>query len=190
MACGGLKKYSDTDKNGLINKEGIMEYEIVKATESDRNEILSLYKMQLGREYCPWDEGYPSNETIDFDLSRDALFVMKSEGKIKAAISIEKDEDVEILDCWDKKLIPSGELARLAVHPDEQNKGLARIMLNFGMEELKRRGYTGIHFLVNKLNIKAIRSYEVFGFNIVGECHMFEQDFYCYEKSFKEYGLE
>ena len=162
----------------------IMDYEIVKATENDRKEILALYKMQLGREFCPWDEDYPSDETISFDLSRDALFVLKSDGIIRSAVSIEKDEDVEKLECWDENLKPSGELARLAVHPDEQNKGLARIMLQFGMDELERRGFKGIHFLVNKLNMKAIRSYEVFGFNIVGECHMFEQDFFCYEKSF------
>ena len=62
-----------------------MEYEIVNATEADREEVLSLYKSQIGREFCPWDEDYPSNETIDWDFERDALFVLKSEGKIKAA---------------------------------------------------------------------------------------------------------
>ena len=67
-----------------------MEYSIVRATEGDRSEILSLYKMQFGREFCPWGEGYPSDETIDFDLSRDALFVMKTDGSIKAAISLEE----------------------------------------------------------------------------------------------------
>jgi ribosomal protein S18 acetylase RimI-like enzyme len=67
--------------------------------------------------------------------------------------------------------------------PDEQSKGYGRIMLQYAMDELKRRGYKGIHFLVNKHNVKAIRSYAVFGFNVVGECHMFEQDFLCYEKS-------
>jgi ribosomal protein S18 acetylase RimI-like enzyme len=159
-----------------------MDYEIVKATEDDRKEIMALYKMQLGREFCPWDVGYPSDETIDFDLSRDALFVLKSDGIIKAAVSIEKDEDVEKLECWDEKLKPSGELARLAVHPDEQNKGLARIMLKFGMEELRKRGFKGIHFLVNKLNIKAIRSYEVFGFNVVGESRIFSVTRRVFEK--------
>ena len=54
-----------------------MEYEIVMATEADRDEILSLYKAQLGRECCPWNEYYPSNEEIDWDLSRDALFEFK-----------------------------------------------------------------------------------------------------------------
>ena len=159
-----------------------MEYKIEKASEKDRDEILSLYKAQIGREYCPWNENYPSNETIDQDLLREALFVLKSEGTIRATISIDEDEAVDLLACWDKSLAPEGELARLAVLPEEQNKGLGRIMLRFGMEELKRRGYRGIHILVNKNNTKAIRSYADFVLRTVGECHMYEQDFLCYEK--------
>lgn len=159
-----------------------MEYEIVMATEEDRSEILSLYKTQIGREFCPWNEDYPSNGEIDWDFSRDALFVLKMDGAIKAAISLEKDDDVDALPYWNKELEPAGELARLAVLPEEQSKGYGRIMMQFGMEELKRRGFKGIHFLVNKHNTKAIRCYEVFGFSNVGECFMYDQDFYCYEK--------
>lgn len=159
-----------------------MKYEIVMATEEDRDEILSLYRAQIGREYCPWNEEYPSNEAIDWDLSRDALFVMKVNGKIKATVSIEEDEEADGLSCWDKNLEPAGELARVAVLPEEQSKGLGRIMLQFGMDELKRRGFKGIHILVNKNNTKAIRCYAVFGFCMVGECYMYEQDFLCYER--------
>ena len=75
------------------------------------------------------------------------------------------------------------ELSRLAVHPDFQNQKIARQMLVFGMEELSRRGYKSVHFLVNKLNVKALRSYAVFGFDTVGECSLFGQPFLCYEKS-------
>ena len=157
-------------------------YDIVMATEEDREEILSLYKAQIGREFCPWDEEYPSNESIDWDLSRDALFVLKMNGSIKAAISIEEDETADSLSCWNKNLAPEGELARLAVLPDEQNKGLGRIMMKFGMDELKRRGFKGIYILVNRNNTKAINCYAIFGFRVVGECHMYEQDFLCYEK--------
>ena len=57
---------------------------IEKATTKDKDEILKLYKSQLGRKYCPWNENYPSMETIDFDLSRDALLVMREGGKIIA----------------------------------------------------------------------------------------------------------
>lgn len=100
-----------------------------------------------------------------------------------AAISIDDDPQVERLDCWSHKLAPGAELSRLAVHPDFQNQKIARQMLVFGMEELARRGYKSVHFLVNKLNVKALRSYAVFGFDTVGECSLFGQPFLCYEKS-------
>lgn len=159
-----------------------MDYEIVLAKEENRAEILALYKAQIGREFCPWTDEYPSDVTIDFDLSRDALFVLKMDGRIKAAVSLEEDEDVDNLSCWDATKAPEGELARIAVDPEEQSKGLGRIMLQFGMDELKRRGFKGIHMLVNKHNKKAIRCYSVFGFDVVGECSMYDQDFLCYEK--------
>ena len=159
-----------------------IEYEIIMATEADREELLALYKSQLGREFCPWDEEYPSNETIDYDLLRDAVFVMKMDGRIVAAVSLEEDEAVDRLDCWDPNMQPVGELARVAVLPQEQSRGLGRIMLQFGMDELKRRGYKGIHMLVNKYNTKAIRCYAVFGFRVVGECYLYEQDYLCYER--------
>ncbi|MCR5178151.1 MAG: GNAT family N-acetyltransferase [Lachnospiraceae bacterium] len=158
-----------------------MKNTIVMATEEDRDQILALYNLLKGTDYCAWDEDYPSNETIDFDLSRDALFVMKDGNVIKAAISLEEDESVNNLSCWDESLTPAGELARLAVMPGEQGRGLGRLMLQFGMEELKKRGIKGIHFLVNKSNIKAIRCYAPFGFHVAGECHLYDQDFLCYE---------
>lgn len=159
-----------------------MEYVIVKASEEDRAGILSLYRAQLGCDCCPWDEDYPSNETIEWDLARNALFVLKRNGSILAAVSIEEDEEHELLFCRDNTPAPVGELARLAVLPDEQNRGLGRIMMRFGMDELKRQGFRSVRFLVNKNNAKAIRSYAVFGFRIAGECHMYDQDLFCYEK--------
>ena len=156
---------------------------IVLATESDREQIMKLYEEQKGREFCAWDEDYPCDDTISFDFSRDALFVMKENDKVIAAISLEVDEDVDNLECWDKALFPGGELARLAVTPSMQGKGIARQMMQHGMETLKDRGYKSIHFLVNKYNKPAIQSYSKFGFNVVGECFMYDQDFLCYEKA-------
>lgn len=159
---------------------------IEAAKAQDKEEILRLYKAQIRREFCPWTEDYPDGETIDFDLSRDSLFVLKDGDRIVGAVSIDQDEEVNSLACWDKKLAPGGEFARIAVLPEYQNCGLARQMVRYAMEVLKKRGFRSIHFLVNRHNTKAIRSYAVFGFNVVGECHMFEQDFLCYEKDLKE----
>lgn len=157
-------------------------YRIGQADAADKEKILALYQMQLGREFCAWDDHYPGKKEIDFDLAREALFVMKDEaGEIVASISIDEDEAVKKLTCWRVDLQPGGELARLAVHPDLQNKGIAREMLKYGMQELKKRGYQSVHFLVNKENKKALRSYAVFQFPVVGECEMFGQPFFCYE---------
>ena len=157
-------------------------YPIVPAAEADRQELLALSKAQLGREQCPWDEGYPSHKTLDWDLARDALFLLREGGRITAAISIESDEEADHLPCWDPALAPAGELARLAVLPAEQNRGLGKVMLQFGLDELKRRGSRGVRILVNRNNEKAIRCYAGFGFRTVGECRLYEQDFFCYER--------
>ena len=158
---------------------------IVAATEENKEEILKLYKIQLGREFCPWDDSYPGMKEIEFDLGREALFVMIDGQEINADAGSKEDRIIAAIsiDGWSSRLAPGAELSRLAVHPDFQNQKIARQMLVFGMEELARRGYKSVHFLVNKLNVKALRSYAVFGFDTVGECSLFGQPFLCYEKS-------
>ena len=156
---------------------------IQEANSSDKNEILALYKSMIGYECCPWTDHYPGEQEIEFDLSRNALFVMKDEdGRILAAISLDDDPAVTSLSFWSKELAPGAEFARLAVAKDMQNQGIARQMLLYGMEQARKRGFKSAHFLVNKANVKALRSYEKLQFNMVGECYMFEQDFWCYEK--------
>lgn len=154
---------------------------IETANASDKDEILQLYKAQLGRDFCPWNEYYPSMDEIEYDLSRDALFVMREDGKIVASISIDKDEQVDNLEYWTDELQPGGELARLAVSPDCQSKGLAKEMIEHGLAELKNRGYKSLHFLVNEHNVVARKCYSAFSFNKVGECELFEQPMLCYE---------
>ena len=75
---------------------------IMHGTASEKEEILALYKSQLGREVLvPGQNSHPAEKEIDFDLSRDSLFVMKNKaGRIIAAISIDLDANVEALPCW------------------------------------------------------------------------------------------
>ena len=156
---------------------------IAMAAPADADAVLRLYREQLGRPYCFWTEDYPGPDTIAFDLSRDALFVMKDErGEIIAAISAEEDEDVDRLECWDPSLQPGGEYARLAVSPARQNRGLARKMVSHILSVLNERGFRSVHILVNRDNLPAIRAYAHFGFRLVGECRMYDQHFLCYEK--------
>ena len=52
-----------------------MEQRYELATAADKKEILNLYSSQLGREFCPWTEQYPTEREIDFDLAHDALLI-------------------------------------------------------------------------------------------------------------------
>ena len=154
---------------------------IVTATRDDREEILALYKTML---YGPadWNEYYPNEDTIEFDLSRNALYVMKDdEDRIIAAISIDEDEDVKNLSCWSRELIPRAQLARLCVRKDMQNQGIAKKMMRYVFEILKKEGNKGVHILVKTGHEAALSSYSAIGFRMVGECNLFDKDFVCME---------
>lgn len=153
------------------------------AEKEDREEILALYQSLVGTEFCAWTENYPNEDTIDGDMSRGGLFCLKEDRDgIIGVISIDDDKEVEKLNCWSKALTPSAELSRLGVRVDYQNKGIARKLLQLGMKELKNRGMKGVHFLVCKSNRKAIRSYDKLSCDIVGECELFGEQWWCYEK--------
>ena len=73
----------DTERFVHIGEQGVegnrAQYRIGQAEVADKRKILALFQMQLGREYCAWDDHYPGMKEIEFDLARDALFVMKDE---------------------------------------------------------------------------------------------------------------
>ncbi len=159
----------------------IMEYVFTKAEEKDTEELLALYRSQIGREGCPWTDDYPSLETISFDLSREALYILKSDDRIVGAVSAEEDETVNRLPFWNKELEPEAEFARIAIRTDMQGQGIGKILLLSLLEEFRIQGFRGIHIIVNRHNPKALRLYDSFSFRNVGECHMYDQDFFCYE---------
>ena len=51
------------------------------------------------------------------------------------------------------------------------------------MNELAKRGYRSIHFLVSKTNERALRAYEPLGFENRGEWFGYEHDWWYYEKA-------
>ena len=152
---------------------------ITLAAREDKEEILALYKTML---YGPadWNEHYPNEDTIDFDMSRNALYVMKNElDEIIAAISIDEDEEVDKLPCW--SIMPGGELSRLCVRKDMQNHGIAKEMMRYAFDVLKNEGKNGVHILVRTGHTKALSTYAKLGFKTVGEFHLFDKDFICME---------
>lgn len=153
------------------------------ATANDKQEILTLYRLAIGSLGCTWSMDYPNEEILENDIKREALFVLKSKtDEILGAISIDDDMEVEKLSCWSDELKPGAELARLVVKEDCQNQGIARFLITKTMEELKKRNYKSVHFLVSKTHEKALRSYAKLCFEKKGETNLFGGDWWCYEK--------
>lgn len=154
---------------------------ICAAKREDGKEILALYRTML---YGPadWNEYYPGEDTIEFDISRNSLYVMKNDsGEIIAAISIDEDEEVNGLDCWSKELAPGAEVARLCVRKDMQNKGIAKEMMRFVFDVLRKEGAKSVHILVRCGHGAALSAYGALGFETVGECKLFDKEFVCME---------
>ena len=182
--------------------------EFRKAKREEAEEILQLYQSLIGTEYCVWTENYPTEREVEFDLSRNALFCLYEKmpepdereqgarlsvgqtaeplpvtrGRLMGTISIDDDPEVEALSCWSEDLTPVAELSRLGVAVEYQNRGIARILLQEAMAELKSQGYKAVHILVAKDNVKALRSYEKLHFSTAGECELFGNSYWCYEK--------
>jgi ribosomal-protein-alanine N-acetyltransferase len=55
-------------------------------------------------------------------------------------------------------------ILNLAVHPDFRRQGVATILMDEAIRELKQRGCTFIYLKVRILNTSAQRFYELFGF--------------------------
>ena len=47
---------------------------------------------------------------------------------------------------------------------------------------LKNEGCPAVHLLAARANRAAVRTYEKLGFELCGECRMYDIDFYMYEK--------
>ena len=161
-----------------------MPYKFDHVKESEADTVLELYQSLLGTPFCAWTKDYPSRRDVQYDLSRHALYCLRTEdtGEIVGVITIDEDEKVESLSCWTPSLQPSRELSRLGVREAYQNQGLARRLMAGAIEELRRQGFRSVHILVARDNKKAQASYRVFAYQKVGECFMQEHDYWCYEK--------
>ena len=161
--------------------------EFRRANREEAEEILQLYRSLIGTEYCAWTENYPTEQEVEFDLSRDALFCLRetTTGDLIGAISIDDDPHVKALPCWSEELVPVAELSRLGVATEYQNRGIARILLREAMAELKSQGYRAVHILVAKDNVKALHSYEKLHFTTAGECELYDHAYWCYEKELR-----
>lgn len=175
-----MKKNSD-----IINING-NNYILKNANYDDKSDIMKLYGDAIGSPGCTWSEDYPNDDTFHGDVDTSNLFCLVNEnGEIIAAISIDRDAAVDGLACWNKRAGKMGELARMVVGDDYQNRGIAPELIKAVVEVMKQRGYATVHYLVSPHHQKALAAYAKLDFEQVGECELFSNEWLCYEKIIK-----
>ena len=165
-------------------QEFLSELVFTPADPSDAEAILKLYRSHLGREFCAWTDNYPSAETINFDLSRNALFCLKTKTghDLAGVISFDAVPETDLLPCWADSLKPSVEFARVAVSLKYQGCGISGKLFSCASLEAKKRGFRGVRYLVAKTNRIALHAYRKLRFPTVGEYMYHGVEYWCCEK--------
>jgi ribosomal-protein-alanine N-acetyltransferase len=65
-------------------------------------------------------------------------------------------------------VIDEGHILNIAVHPDMRRKGIAAVLLEKVIDELRRKGCKSLYLEVRASNISAIQFYENYGFVSAG----------------------
>ncbi len=159
-----------------------------KATAQDEARLLALYRSVLGQEGCPWDEEYPSEWTIEFDLKAESLYVMREDGELIAAASLIVHDDL------DEAPLPwaqgsSISLGRICVSPNHQRRGLGEKMVRELLREAHERGCEWMRLLVEAQNRTAWRLYERLGFEKVGEVDLYGHHYTAMQRAVGTVGL-
>lgn len=154
-----------------------------QASFEDASEIEKLYASVKDGEFCTWDEDYPGMFQINQDLEAGTLFVLTLKAKVIGSVSINPENELDVEDCW---VLTKGaaEFSRLCLHKDYQGMGLSRHMVRLVENEIRSRGFKGVHIIAALKNIPACSCYISEAYEIRQRVHMFGHEFYAMEKIF------
>lgn len=139
----------------------------------DLDEIVQLYKqcaysMNLNGLFN-WSENYPGKNIIERDIINHELFIYE-EVSIKGALTLTESqpENYKYVK-WTSDLNKSIVVRRLAVHPGEQGKGIAKELVHFSEKYAKNKDFSFIRLDVYSLSSIALKLYKHNGYQIKGE---------------------
>ena len=164
-----LANYSDLDN-------------IKQVTEACAKEMISNGIYQ-------WNEHYPSKDILEKDIAKKELYVTEINDSIVGCIMFSKYKDhlYNQID-W---LTPDYEnlyIHRLAVHPNNQKKGLARLMMNYAEEQAVKMNCISVKLDTFSKNPRNSKFYKARGYVQLGNVFFPKQSkfpFFCFEKVLK-----
>lgn len=148
--------------------------------------IKKLYKDIKQKTFTIWEDDYPSDELIVYDIERKGLYGVFNNDELIAVCFIgERCEDGEETYTWKDNFKKRGTFARIGVSPKFQNQGIGYKLVEFALNELKSQGFDGVRILLGVNNENAIKLYNKFGFINCGQTTKYGQDYFLYELRLK-----
>lgn len=165
--------------------------EIKLCSESEADEIFEIYdkcrRAMQASGIFQWQDEYPAIENIKQDILDKTLYGYYEDGLCLGAVCIStfQDEEYKEID-WKGPEENVIVIHRLAVNPDYQTKGIARLLMDFAEDFAKKEKYSAIRLDSYSQNKRALKFYENRGYKKRGECFFSGRDmpFYCYELIF------
>ncbi|MBN1416810.1 MAG: GNAT family N-acetyltransferase [Bacteroidales bacterium] len=163
--------------------------EIMQAREADLIEILYLLRICIldmnenGLKH--WNSVYPGPDIICDDLTKRSIFLVKEKGVCKGMVTLDSVEPEEYKNIeWTTPARKPLFLHRLAVHPNWQGQGIARMLLNFAEEYAQKNGYDALRIDVYSTSTHAKNLCKKQMFNEAGNYFSVfqQQPFVCYDK--------
>lgn len=162
------------------------DFEVRPASHDELDAVCELYASCIGRDGCTWNEYYPSREDAENDLGSGCLYVGVHDGKVIATISVVPENELDGQKFWNIDDGKTREIARIAVSRLYEGHGYAKALVSRIIDILRTENCTAVHLLVAKRNINAVRLYRSLGFEFVGECFMYGNDYYACEMKLTE----
>lgn len=166
-----------------------MKIKFIKAKLDDLKSVIVLYKSvtqnMIENGLFQWDEHYPNEELISYDVQNSKLYIGKNDDKIACAFVLNNFYDDEYKNGeWINKSEPYLVLHRLCVSPNFQHKGMGNKALTFAEELCRKNNCRSLRLDTFTENAVAVRLYKSNGYKIVGEALWCKGRFYLMEKCF------
>lgn len=167
---------------------------IRKATKDDLDDVMLIIKActkhMISKNIFQWNEKYPNIETFKNDIENENLYVLSLQNNELigcVSITFEMDDFYKTID-WISPSKKNIYVHRLAVHPNNQGQGYAKIIMNF----IEKKGIDNLCESIRldtfSMNNKNNTLYTKLGYQKLGQIYFRDQSempFNCFEKPLK-----
>ena len=144
-----------------------------KANIHDLEEIYSLYQNAIitmeKDNIHQWDEIYPDKDILKEDITKNQMYIGKTDNKIAVCFVLSEECDEEYKNgCWKYPNSRFNVIHRLCVNPLFQNQGIAAKTLEYIENLSKSEGYDSIRLDCFTQNPYSKKLYDKAGYSITG----------------------